>query len=114
MKLFFIGKRCGTSRFRIVWLAACLLLIALVKPAIADNTVKLRILVITAGEVAEDMGFAYIKPFLDEMGVPYDVLNAEDAGSHRWAPLHFSSPSWLRRGGGRLRGQLQRHHPYGL
>ncbi len=76
MKLFLIGKRCGTWRFRIGWLAACLLLIALVKPAIADNTVKLRILVITAGEVAEDMGFAYIKPFLDEMGVPYEVLNA--------------------------------------
>ena len=101
------------ARFRIVWLAACLLLIALVKPAIADNAVKLRILVITAGEVAEDMGFAYIKPFLDEMGVPYDVLNAR-AQDLTVGLSHFSSPSWLRRGGGRLRGQLQRHHPYGL
>ncbi|SCX88000.1 hypothetical protein [Nitrosospira sp. Nsp13] len=45
-------------------------------PAFADNAVKLRILVITTGEVAEDLGFAYIKPVLEQMGVPYEVLNA--------------------------------------
>ena len=31
---------------------------------------------IATGEVAEDLGLAYIKPVLEEMGVPYDVLNA--------------------------------------
>src|SRR4051794_7843971 len=46
-------------------------------PAFADNAVKLRILLITTGDVAQDLGYAYIKPVLDEMGVPYDVLNAE-------------------------------------
>ena len=95
MKLFFIGKRCGTWRFRIVWLAACLLLIALVKPAFADNAVKLRILVITTGEVAEDLGFAYIKPVLEEMGVPYDVLNA-NTGFNGCDARPFSRRSGLR------------------
>ena len=56
-------------------LAVCLILAALTPLTFADNTVKLRILVVTTGGVAEDMGFAYIKPFLEEMGVPYDVLN---------------------------------------
>ena len=56
-----------------IWLA----LTAVASPVFADNAVKLRILVITTGDVAEDLGFAYIKPVLDEMGVPYDVLNAE-------------------------------------
>ena len=45
-------------------------------PAFADNAVKLRVLLITTGDVTQDMGFAYVKPVLDEMGVPYDVLNA--------------------------------------
>ena len=27
--------------------------------------------------MTQDLGFAYIKPVLDEMGVPYDVLNAK-------------------------------------
>ena len=26
--------------------------------------------------MTEDAGYAYIKPVLDEMGVPYDVLNS--------------------------------------
>lgn len=39
----------------------------------ADNAVKLKVLVVTTGD---DQGLAYIKPVLDEMGVPYDVLNA--------------------------------------
>src|SRR6187455_3248932 len=55
-----------------IWLA----FIAVASPAFADNAVKLRILVITTGEVAEDLGFAYIKPVLEQMGVPYEVLNA--------------------------------------
>jgi hypothetical protein len=55
-----------------MWLAVA----AVARPALADNAVKLRILVITTGEAAEDMGFAYIKPVLEEIGVPYDVLNA--------------------------------------
>ncbi|MDN5753983.1 MAG: hypothetical protein L0H15_12055 [Nitrosospira sp.] len=56
--------------------AMWLILSAAASTAFADNAVKLRILVITTGEAAEDLGFAYIKPVLDEMGVPYDVLNA--------------------------------------
>jgi hypothetical protein len=56
----------------VMWLAA-----AVSTPAFADNAVKLKILVITTGEVTEDFGYAYIKPVLDEMGVPYDVLNAK-------------------------------------
>ena len=75
MKLFFTGKRLGIEGSRLVSLAVCLVLAALTPPTFADNTVKLRILVVTTGGVAEDMGFAYIKPFLEEMGVPYDVLN---------------------------------------
>lgn len=45
-------------------------------PALADNAVKLKILVITTGDLAEDLEFAYIKPVLDQIGVPYDILNA--------------------------------------
>ncbi|WON75267.1 hypothetical protein [Nitrosospira sp. Is2] len=71
-----MGKRLIIKGWRFVSLAMWLGLIALAPPAIADNAVRLRILVITTGEIAEDMGFAYIKPFLDEIGVPYDVLNA--------------------------------------
>lgn len=56
--------------------AMWLTLIAGASPAFADNAVKLRILVITTGGEAEDIGLAYIKPVLDEMGVPYDILNA--------------------------------------
>jgi len=44
--------------------------------AYADNAVKLKVLVITTGDVTQDLGLAYIKPVLDDMGVPYDVLNA--------------------------------------
>lgn len=47
-----------------------------VSPVFADNTVKLKVLVITTGDETQDMGLAYIKPVLDEMGVPFDVLNA--------------------------------------
>ena len=56
----------------VMWLAAT----AVPTPAFADNAVKLKILLITTGDVTEDAGYAYIKPVLDEMGVPYDVLNA--------------------------------------
>ncbi|HEX7233951.1 MAG TPA: hypothetical protein VF243_01670, partial [Nitrosospira sp.] len=55
---------------------ATLFIIITVAPAHADNAVKLRILIVATGEVAEDLGLAYIKPVLDEMGVPYVVLNA--------------------------------------
>ena len=56
----------------VMWLAA-----TVSTPAFADNAVKLKILLITTGEVTEDAGYAYIKPVLDEMGVPYDVLNSK-------------------------------------
>jgi hypothetical protein len=42
----------------------------------ADDTVKLKVLVITTGDATQDLGLAYIKPVLDEMGVPYDLLNS--------------------------------------
>lgn len=44
--------------------------------AFADNAVKLKVLVVSTGDVTQDVGLAYIKPVLDDMGVPYDVLNA--------------------------------------
>ncbi|PTR17705.1 hypothetical protein C8R31_101872, partial [Nitrosospira sp. Nsp2] len=53
------------------------LVFAVTTPAFADNAVKLKILLLTTGEVTEDAGYAYIKPVLDEMGVPYDVLNSK-------------------------------------
>ena len=56
----------------VIWLAA-----TVTTPAFADNAVKLKILLLTTGEVTEDAGYAYIKPVLDEMGVPYDVLNSK-------------------------------------
>ena len=46
-------------------------------PVFADNAVKLKLLVITTGDETQDLGLTYIKPVLDEMDVPYDVLNAE-------------------------------------
>ncbi|SFH60492.1 hypothetical protein SAMN05216299_13220 [Nitrosospira sp. Nsp14] len=61
---------------------------AVVPPAVADNAVKLRLLVIATGAVAEDLGLAYIKPVLEEMGVPYDVLNA---ATHDLTPAALAS-----------------------
>lgn len=43
---------------------------------LADNAVNLKVLVISTGDATQDMGLAYIKPVLDEMGVRYDVMNA--------------------------------------
>jgi hypothetical protein len=42
--------------------------------AFADNAVKLKVLVVTTSNT--DLGLAYIKPFLEEMGVGYDVVNS--------------------------------------
>jgi hypothetical protein len=53
-----------------------LVLAVVTAPVFADNVVKLRILIITTGDMAEDLGLAYIKPVLEEMGVPYHLLNA--------------------------------------
>lgn len=44
--------------------------------AFADDAVNLKVLVVTTGDITQDLGLAYIKPVLDEMGVRYDVLNA--------------------------------------
>lgn len=49
-------------------------------PAFADNAVNLRALVISTGDETQDGGLAYIKPVLEEMRVPYDVLNASTQG----------------------------------
>lgn len=59
--------------------------------AFADNVVKLKVLVIATGNQTQDLGFAYIKPVLDEMGVPYDVLDASK--SNLTAAMLSSSPS---------------------
>jgi hypothetical protein len=45
-------------------------------PALADDAVKLKVLVVTTGDITQDAGLAYIQPVLDEMGVGYDVLDA--------------------------------------
>ncbi len=66
------STKCSLLVSVIIWLAS----IVVAAPAFADNAVKLRVLLITTGDVTQDMGFAYVKPVLDEMGVPYDVLNA--------------------------------------
>jgi hypothetical protein len=55
------------------WLASMVVAV----PAFADNAVKLKVLLVTTGDTTHDIGYAYIKPVLDEMGVPYDVLNAD-------------------------------------
>ncbi|SFI63222.1 hypothetical protein [Nitrosomonas sp. Nm34] len=55
----------------VMWLA-----LFMVPPAFADNAVNLKVLVISTGDETQDLGFSYIKPVLDEIGVPYDVLNA--------------------------------------
>ncbi len=62
------GSLLGTM---VMWIA---LMIA--PPAFADNTVNLRVLVISTGDETQDLGLSYIKPVLDEVGVLYDVLNA--------------------------------------
>ena len=56
----------------------CLAAMIMAAPALADNAVKLRVLIIATGDLTEDMGFAYIKPVLDEMDVQYDALNAKE------------------------------------
>lgn len=45
-------------------------------PANADDVVNLKVLVISTGDATQDLGLAYITPILDEMGVPYDVINS--------------------------------------
>lgn len=47
--------------------------------ASGDDAVQLKVLVISTGPETEDMSLAYIRPVLDEMGVPYDVLDASAA-----------------------------------
>lgn len=68
-----LNRECLLLALMAVWLA----LIALPTSVFADNAVKLRVLVITTGDVAEDPGLAYIKPVIEEMGVQYHVLNAD-------------------------------------
>ncbi|SDW71990.1 hypothetical protein [Nitrosomonas communis] len=59
----------------LVSVTMCLALF-MVPPAFADNAVNLKVLVISTGDETQDLGFSYIKPVLDEIGVPYDVFNA--------------------------------------
>jgi hypothetical protein len=66
-----LSRKCSLLAAMTIWLA----LVVAAAPAFADNAVKLGILVITTGDIAEDLGLAYIKPVLEEMGVKYDILN---------------------------------------
>lgn len=66
-----LSMKCSLLAAMTTWLA----LAVVAAPAFADNVVKLGILVITTGDIAEDLGLAYIKPVLEEMGVRYDTLN---------------------------------------
>lgn len=62
---------------RPLFIPVALVLAVLGSPvAFADNAVKLKVLVVTTGDITVDGGLAYIKPTLDEMGVPYDVFNS--------------------------------------
>lgn len=45
----------------------------------AGRTVELRVLLITTGDSATDLGRGLMVPLLDEIGVPYDVLDARAA-----------------------------------
>ncbi len=77
METSFIKRNGGMKRCLLTCAAMSLASIAMPPaPALADNAVKLKILVITTGDLDEDLEFAYIKPVLDQIGVPYDVLNA--------------------------------------
>ena len=68
-----------------MWLA-----IIIAPTALADNAVNLRVLVISTGDETQDLKLSYIKPVLDEIGVPYDVLNAntQDLTADRLASLN--------------------------
>ena len=90
----------------VMWLAA-----TVTTPAFADNAVKLKMLVITTGDITQDLGFAYIKPVLDEMGVPYDVLNAETQDLTAAMLASSSAGAGCMAAEAGLRRQLQRHHP---
>jgi hypothetical protein len=66
----------GIPRGR-AWLCAAALGLGslMASPAFAQ-TVNLKVLVISTGTAAEDIGLDYIDDVLDEMGVPYDVLDS--------------------------------------
>ena len=83
-------KNLSIKRSVLVSVAVWLALIIGAPPALADNAVKLRILLLTIGDETVDPGFAYIKPVLDEMGVPYDVINA---GAQDLTPAMLASSS---------------------
>lgn len=78
----FKNKQCGFNKIiskPLSWLAAAFGLTILgVAPANADDVVNLKVLVISTGDATQDFGLAYITPILDEMGVPYDVINSAD------------------------------------
>jgi ethanolamine utilization protein EutP (predicted NTPase) len=76
-KILFMKKYLNMKYPLLVSMTIWLALIVLAPPALADNAVKLKILVISTGDIAEDLGLAYIKPVLEEMGVQYHVLNAD-------------------------------------
>ncbi len=81
MKLRKVRKQTGVFHFIPFYLnilrnitTVALMSLFLFTPVAADDAVKLKVLVITSGP--NDPGLAFIKPHLDEMGVPHDILDA--------------------------------------
>lgn len=73
MRWNLVTKSCRLAALS-AWLA--LIAIAIAFPAWADDAVRLRMLVIATGTEVEDAGLAYIRPVLDVIGIPYDILDA--------------------------------------
>jgi hypothetical protein len=72
-----VTARYGDRRVSALLMAATMAVALMgATPASADNAVQLKVLVVSIGDKTTDGGLAYIQPVLDEMGVPYDVLNS--------------------------------------
>lgn len=80
-------RRAGLARRRnglldltiVAALCVVALFVAAVTPAAAiptGRTLDLRVLVISSGDAGTDLGRGLVVPMLDEVGVPYDVLDA--------------------------------------
>jgi hypothetical protein len=70
-------KKNLSPKFSLLFAMMAWLGFGVTSPVFADNAVKLKVLVISTGDITQDAVLAYIKPVLDEMGVPHDVLNAK-------------------------------------
>lgn len=71
-----LGRMLGTAVLGLTLLEHPPTMSATLSPAPVNNVVKLRVLLVTTGNESSDLGLAYIRPALDEMGVPYDLLDS--------------------------------------